>query len=739
MNPSDAPALWSYFGLDGTNAPEPKLVITYDGPNPGKTADEAEADIDTQWSGSVAPGATVNLVVSASTATTDGVDLSALYIVDNNLATVLSESYGACESSMGAAGVQFYGSLWEQATAQGISVFVSSGDNGAAGCDDSDGPAQYGLQVNGIASTPFNAAVGGTDFNQYQTWSTYWNSTNNAITRESAKGYIPETSWNDSCTNAIFQSLSGGSPSAEANCNNPSFKSYLDSTAGSGGESSTWLKPSWQTGTLSDNARDLPDISLFASNGFLNSYYLVCQSDASGGSCNFGDFQGFGGTSISSPQFAGIMALINQKTGSAQGIPGLKLYKLAAQQPSAFHDIPAGSTIVTPCTSGTPNCTTSNTGDKYGVLSGYNTATGYDLATGLGSVDVANLVNQWQSISFTSSATTLTVNGGAALDVVHGAAVPFTISISPSAATGEAALMVAPGTPGDPGIAAFPLASGSVATSTTLLPGGSYNILAHYDGDSTYGGSYSNSVPITISPESSTSFVNLISTNVKGVLTSYSVPSASYGSGYQYLRVDVGDAHATLSPSTGISSLCASRKETCPTGKVLLSAPGTSLDGTSIPLNEEGFAQIPAPAPGMYTVTANYLGDASYDASSATTSFTITKAQTTATGNILGQQVEYGNQESIAAGAATTSNGIAPTGTFQFYVDGNPVLAPQPVYESSGYGGVVNGATEYAWADAQTIFTFLTLGSHTISSQYSGDANYAASTGPASSFTVLQA
>ena len=739
VDPADAPALWSYFGLDGTHAPEPKLVITYNGINPGKTSDEAEADIDTQWSGSVAPGSTVNLVVSASTATTDGVDLSALYIVDNNLAPVLSESYGQCESSLGATGVQFYGSLWEQAAAQGISVFVSSGDSGAAGCDEPSGPAQYGLQVNGIASTPYNAAVGGTDFNQYQTWSTYWNSTNNAITKESAKGYIPETTWNDSCTNSIFQSLTGGSASAETNCNNPSFKSYLDSTAGSGGESSTWLKPVWQTGTPGDNARDLPDISLFASNGFLNSYYLVCQSDVSGGSCNFGDFEGFGGTSVSSPQFAAIMAIINQKTGSAQGIPGLKLYKLAAQQPSAFHDVPAGSTIAMPCLTSTPNCTTAQAGDAYGVLSGYNTAAGYDLATGLGSVDIANLVNQWQSVSFASSSTTLSVNGGAPVNVVHGADVPFNISVTPSAATGEAALMIAPGTPGDPGFAAFPLTSGVVGTSTTLLPGGAYSILAHYSGDSNYGGSYSNTVAITVSPETSTSFVNLISTSVNGVPTSYSVSSAIYGVGYQYLRVDVGDAHATLSPSTGISSLCASRNETCPTGRIVLSAPGSSLDGMSIPLNNEGFAQIPAPAPGAYTVTATYPGDASFGASSASTSFTIAKAPTTAFAAVPDLQPTYGDQEQIDATVLTTSNGVAPTGTFQFLVDGNPILAPQPVYESGGYGGVINGTTYYATADATATYAFLTLGSHTIATQYSGDANYAASASAPKSFTIGKA
>ena len=554
VNPADAVTLWNYFGLDGTHAPAPKLVVTYNGPNPGKTADEPEADIDTQWSGSVAPGATINYVASASTATTDGIDLSALYIVDNNLASVMTESYGACEASMGTTGVQFYGALWQQAAAQGISVFVSSGDSGAAGCDNPGAPALAGLQVNGIASSPYDAAVGGTDFNQYGTWTSYWSSTNNTVTKQSALGYIPETTWNDSCTNAIYQTASGGSTNAEANCNNSSFKAGLNSTGGGGGKSSTWLKPSWQTGTPNDNARDLPDVSLFASNGFFNSYYLVCQSDIfpSGGACDFGTFSAFGGTSVSSPQFAGIMALINQKTGSAQGIPGLTLYKLAAQQPSAFHDISAGSTIAVPCVTGTPNCTTSNSGDAYGILSGYNTGPGYDLATGLGSVDVANLVNQWQGISFTPSTTTLAMNGGSAVSVAHGASVSFNISVTPSAATGEAALMVAPPTPGNPGIAAFPLTSGVVASSTALLPGGSYNILAHYSGDSTYGGSYSNTVAVTVTPEFSTAFVNLVTANINGVPTSYTATSATYGSGYQYVRVDVGDAHTSISPSTGI-------------------------------------------------------------------------------------------------------------------------------------------------------------------------------------------
>ena len=288
INPLDATDFWALFGL---TVPANKLNIILNGVDPGINGDEPEADIDVQWSGAVAPQATIDFVTSASTETTDGVDLSAVYIVDNNLAPVMSESYGQCELGLGTAGNQFYSALWEQAAAQGISVFVSSGDNGSAGCDNPGGPAQYGLNVNGLASTAFNAAVGGTDFNEYNTWSTYWNSTNNSTTQESAKGYIPETTWNDTCTNGIWITLGWGS-TAEQVCNG-SLGDPL-SEGGSGGPSNCvvnsqtvgsctqgYAKPSWQNGAgvPNDHVRDLPDISLFASNGFMGSSYLICQQD----------------------------------------------------------------------------------------------------------------------------------------------------------------------------------------------------------------------------------------------------------------------------------------------------------------------------------------------------------------------------------------------------------------------------------------------------------------------------
>ncbi len=192
--------------------------------------------------------------------------MSALYIVDNNLAPVLSESYGSCEA--GGTG-NFYGPLWEQAAAQGISAMVSTGDNGSAGCDDpnSEAYAVYGKNVNGIASTPWNAAIGGTDFNQptQADLNTYWSATNAPITQESAKSYIPELTWNDSCANPLLQLLNGGSTSALTNCNNPNFSGFLDIVGGSGGASGSgfgagfgWLKPAWQTGTGVPNEMPRP-------------------------------------------------------------------------------------------------------------------------------------------------------------------------------------------------------------------------------------------------------------------------------------------------------------------------------------------------------------------------------------------------------------------------------------------------------------------------------------------------
>ena len=230
INPQDVTDFRSMFGLP---ANPPNIILN--GPDPGitSTGEESEADLDVQWTGAVAKGATIDFVVSESTETTAGIDLSALYIVDNNLAPVMSESYGSCEAYLGAAGNRFYSNLWEQAAAQGITVLLASGDSGSAGCDYyAEGAAKYGLAVSGLASTPFNVAVGGTDFNvNANNVLTYWSLSNNS-SQSSVKSYIPEIPWNDSCA-------ASGSLTA---CTPPPSSIYLEDgnylLAGSGGHNS---------------------------------------------------------------------------------------------------------------------------------------------------------------------------------------------------------------------------------------------------------------------------------------------------------------------------------------------------------------------------------------------------------------------------------------------------------------------------------------------------------------------
>jgi subtilase family serine protease len=230
----------SVFGL-----PPRDPVVIVNGRNPGvlnrPQPFEKEAISDVEWAGGVASAATIQLVVSASTNSTSGFDLSVEYAVDNNLAPVLSASYSYCEPSLGAAGNQFYSSLWQQASAQGITVLIGTGDGGSAECDYESGasppaPARSGLAVNGVSSTPYNVAVGGTDFGDLTSAAMHWSPTNGSTTHASAKGYIPETTWNDSCTNALFGAIAGYSADPEANCNNVSLSKFVQTAGGTGGK-----------------------------------------------------------------------------------------------------------------------------------------------------------------------------------------------------------------------------------------------------------------------------------------------------------------------------------------------------------------------------------------------------------------------------------------------------------------------------------------------------------------------
>ena len=344
----------------------PRVIVN--GPDPGDlgAAEDNEADLDVEWSGAVARNAAILFVISKSTFATDGVDLSAQYIVNNNLAPVMSTSFGSCESALGKAENVFYNNLWQPAADQGITSYVSSGASGAAGCDPGSASSGTGQSVNGLASTPYNVAVGGTQFNEGQ--GSYWSETNGAG-YSSALSYIPEIAWNES------GSVSGGS----------------GLWATGGGASSQYVTPAWQVapGVPANSRRNDPDVSLNAAGHVA---YLV-QSQ--------GALYAIRGTSASAPAFAGLIALVVQKTGQRQGNANTRLYQLGNAQYASggvtvFHDIISGSNTV-------PGVT------------GYTSSAGYDLATGLGSVDAGLLVTNWiPDFNIAASPATLSIGQGKA-------------------------------------------------------------------------------------------------------------------------------------------------------------------------------------------------------------------------------------------------------------------------------------------------------------------------------------
>ncbi len=356
---------------------------------------------------------------------------------------IISMSYGECEAQLGAAGNFAYEAVYLQAVLEGVSVFVSAGDNGAALCDNTTfGPAQSGISVNGFASTAYNVAVGGTDFGDYYegTTSSYW-STNNSSNYGSALSYVPEIPWNDTCGSVLISSFVGyQTPYGSDGFCASSFGAYfLDNYAGSGGPSACasgtsatgiddgtcqgYKKPIWQNvlGNPNDGVRDLPDVSIFAGDGVWDHAYAFCFSDVANGGvpCTSGpaSWSQAGGTSFGTPIMAGIQALVNQKWGKSQGNPAPVFYTLArieyGQKGNAscqsfaqggppsnclFHDITVGDIDVdcTVCYCYTDHGNT----NAVGVLSlsdksrqaGLHGGPGWDFATGLGSVNAANLV-----------------------------------------------------------------------------------------------------------------------------------------------------------------------------------------------------------------------------------------------------------------------------------------------------------------------------------------------------------
>jgi len=364
INLSDVRQFRASFDLP---ANDPHIIVNGMDPGIVSSNEETEADLDVEWSGAVARNAGIEFVVSKSTNSSDGSYLSAQYIVNHNVAPVMSMSFSLCEAALGSSGNNFINGLWQQAAAQGISVFVSAGDSGAAGCDSpSSSRATQGRAVNGLCSSPFSVCVGGSEFSDAN-GSLYWSASNAPGTQSSALSYIPEEAWNES-----------GS----------------ELWAGGGGASTIYSKPFWQTGAgvPADGKRDVPDVSLTSAG---HNGYLIYQD---------GGLYVVGGTSAASPSFAGVMALVVQSAAVRQGNPNPTFYSLGTREraggASVFHDI------------------TSSNNSVPGVA-GFNAVPAYDQATGLGSINASVLVAHWSDATATpafhasSSVNALSVTPGA--------------------------------------------------------------------------------------------------------------------------------------------------------------------------------------------------------------------------------------------------------------------------------------------------------------------------------------
>jgi hypothetical protein len=698
----------AYYGIDGIQdirdfrnvmglpANDPQMIVNGDDPQVQSYDDTIEALLDITWAGAVAPGAHIVAVASQSNFA-DGVDISAAYIVDHNLAPIMSTSFGGCEQTLGSVGTAFYNALWQQAAAQGITAFVSAGDNGGAGCDSQSSGlfATQGLAVNGIASTPYNVAVGGTQFNDVGKDDQYWTVNADPTTLQSVRGYIPEIVWNESSNDPFATSL----------------------WAGSGGVSTIYAKPDWQTatGVPNDGKRDLPDISLAAAG---HTGYALCFE----ASCSDPEFLGVypvGGTSASSPAAAGIMALVLQKMGAQpQGLANYVFYKLAGTT-GVYHDIISGDNKV-PDTNG-----------QYTV--GYSAGPGYDLATGIGSLDANALVNNWASAAATAaSATTLALGNGQATTVVHGTPITFQAQVtctgaSCSAPTGEVALQ-STGTAAAAGNflgvgSATLTASGSNAIATIAspnVPGGTYGVTARYGGDGKYYSSTSNALNVTVTPEASQMLMGgsaggyFVQTPLS---VSYSEPvplwiavagnsGVGHPSGQITLLVDGNPANTLTTDFQTPGTLTLNYGESA-----------TVFGNGTKPTNQSSV--LPNLAPGLtagtHQLQATYPGDNSFNGSQATYSVNVTKSGSVVADVFLVGTAVPNVPVVIEGQLVLSTNGCAPYGgtvSIADYTSGTAVSLGPPVTVSSDYCDSFMFTT-----------TFKTAGQHLVKVVYSGDSN----------------
>jgi len=573
----------------GTTVKDPTQFLV---PNSGTSTvyadgDEAESDLDLEWSGAIAPGATINFVYVGNSPNYGAFD-SIVYAIDQKIGTIVSSSYGQCETSLSATTLGAGGAAqpameaaFEQAASQGQTVLSAAGDDGSTDCYGINGlttAQQQALAVDYPASSQYVTAMGGTEISlanaaYLESDTAYWAAANGTDVISSALKYIPEVVWNDevsSCTGTDCLS------------------------AGGGGASALFSKPSWQTGVTgipSDGKRDVPDLAMYASPSYPG--FLVCSSDSSfyqtgqTDSCvngfrdsNDTDLTVAGGTSFNGPIFSGILALISQKQGysTGQGLINPILYTLAANSTtyaSAFHDI----------TSGNNDCNVSDTTICSSAI-GFSAGTGYDQASGLGSVDVANLAAAWPAstaVAPTLIATTTTITASSATPNV-GANDTFTITVA--TATGTPTGTVSLSIDGESPIEETLTSNGTFVYTGSFSTAGSHTILAAYAGNSTYDSSTSSVTVVAAAVSSGQGTIALAATPAALTLT-------AAGSGSETIKITpsggyTGTLSLTFSTSndTALANLCTVWGDQNSSGNGVVSVTGTAAANTSLILDD---------------------------------------------------------------------------------------------------------------------------------------------------------
>ncbi len=670
-----AAGLPAYGSPGGPTFTDYLIPISSD-PGIGYGGDLVEADLDLEYSGGVATNANIVFVNSTS------VISSLEYAIENKIngvqIPILSMSYGGCEAAQGIS-YKALEVILEEANTQGQTVMTSSGDSGAAACDVSETvvitSAANGPAVNYPSSSAFVTGVGGSEFMGDGTAAspetgagTYWNYTSGTDIVTSAKSYIPEMGWNDT---AFAISVGEG----------------LSATGG--GASILFAKPDWQAGVAgipADSVRDVPDISLTASpahDAYLMCTQIVLDSSPAGSyssSCGNGfrisDVGGndnnnlftVGGTSASTPSFAGIMALIEQKLGTSQGLGNINptLYGLAANATTyatAFHDVTTGNNAV-PCTAGTTGCPAAGS-------FGFSAGVGYDQVTGLGSVDGNALATAFASAQITPGTTT-TVTFSPTSPVVDGA---VTLTATVVASSGTAAptgsvVFTVDGTALAPvDLSAFTTASTSTAsTSTTFSTGGIHTVTAAYmpgTGDNFFSSTGSTSITVA-----ATGVIPTTTTVVLNPATTVAVGSSLAITATVTANPATGTLPGTVNffAGTNTTPLNATPVAVTPT------TPGTGTASYTVSAVQTSLGFVV----GTSTITAHYTGNSSYAASSGTAAITVTNPGLT-----------------VAVGNITISS---PN-------PGSSGMSTITVTSTGGYSGTVNLAATSTTLDAQGTIT----------------------------------